>query len=532
MDIRTVTSSAAVARLSAAARSDAGRIRTNNEDLSLCDSDTGVFAVIDGVGGQAAGEVAAGIARAVILERLARPLGTAAERVREAIALANNEIFRQADKSAEFHGMTCVLTLALVADGHVTVGHVGDSRMYKLRSGRLRKLTHDHSPIGEREDAREISEVDAMQHPRRNEVFRDVGSTARDKDDDDFVEIIQERVEDDSAILLCTDGLSDMVSSSAIEHVVRQNAGSPQAVVDALVDAANEAGGKDNVTVVYAEGPEFARVFGAAGPPDRLRQGSIGQEAGPHVRGRAVWFALGSLAGVLAVLLLLWRLDAGPGERTIVVGGPGAQAARSIAAAMAVARPGDTVQLEPGTYEEQVVIPDGVDLIARVAGTAVLAGPAADSPAWTAITATGDLGGRIGGIRIVSTKDHGVQTGLRISGQGRTIELLDLSGPMNAGIELVGATAVAIRGSLLQVGHGPAVSMDDMSGATIANNTFVRSGPDAESALSIADASRLTLSRNSFLGYGVEILRGVPAEERRQLLDGNLISPGEPGTAR
>src|SRR5207249_10693486 len=91
--------------LAAASRSDPGRVRTNNEDLELCDPETGVYAVIDGVGGQAAGEVAAEIARTVILERLARPLGTPAERVREAIALANNEIFKEADGSLAHHGM-------------------------------------------------------------------------------------------------------------------------------------------------------------------------------------------------------------------------------------------------------------------------------------------------------------------------------------------------------------------------------------------------------------------------------------------
>ena len=136
------------AELSAASRTDTGRVRTNNEDLSLCDPDEGIFAVIDGVGGQAAGEIAAGIARAVILERLARPLGTPAERVREAIALANNEIFKEADESLAHHGMTCVLTLALVTDDHLTIGHVGDSRLYKLSPAGIRKLTHDHSPVG------------------------------------------------------------------------------------------------------------------------------------------------------------------------------------------------------------------------------------------------------------------------------------------------------------------------------------------------------------------------------------------------
>src|SRR6185436_2159789 len=179
----------------------------------------GVFAVIDGVGGHAAGEVAAGIARSVIVQRLARPLGTPAERVREAITIANNEIFQRAGENAALRGMTCVVTLALVTDHMLTIGHVGDSRLYKLGGGGMRKVTHDHSPIGEREEARELTELEAMRHPRRNEVFRDVGSEYRDKDDADFVEVIEEPFEDDSALLVCTDGLTDMVESATIERV-------------------------------------------------------------------------------------------------------------------------------------------------------------------------------------------------------------------------------------------------------------------------------------------------------------------------
>src|SRR5215210_8607536 len=114
----------------AAARSDPGRARTNNEDLPLIDAARGIFGVIDGVGGAAGGEVAAAIARDVILQRLARPLGTPAEKVREAIAIANNEIFKRAQESIELRGMACVVTLAMIADGRLIAGHVGDTRLY------------------------------------------------------------------------------------------------------------------------------------------------------------------------------------------------------------------------------------------------------------------------------------------------------------------------------------------------------------------------------------------------------------------
>ena len=188
--------------LHAAFCTDPGRMRPNNEDVPLVDGDRGVYGVIDGVGGHAAGEIAANLAYDVILQRLARPMGTPAERVREAIAIANNEIYRRAGESPDLHGMACVVTLAIVTDRMLTIGHVGDSRLYLLRGNGMQKLTHDHSPVGEREDAQEMSEIDAMRHPRRNEVFRDVGSGYRDKDDEEFVEVTEVPFAIDCAILL------------------------------------------------------------------------------------------------------------------------------------------------------------------------------------------------------------------------------------------------------------------------------------------------------------------------------------------
>jgi len=532
------------AELSAASRSDPGRVRANNEDLPLCDPGGGVYAVIDGVGGQAAGEVAAGIARAVILERLARPLGTPAERVREAIALANNEIFKEADGSLAHHGMTCVLTLALVTDRRLTIGHVGDSRLYKLSPDGIRKLTHDHSPVGEREDAHQISEVDAMRHPRRNEVFRDVGSECHDKDDEDFVEIVEDTLESDCAMLLCTDGLSDMVPSSIIDQLVRRHAGNPQAVVDALILAANDAGGKDNITAVYAEAPDFARAVRGAGASASETTPALAETTSFQrsqsfaaqfwrwalTRG-ATWFACGAVVGVAGVLLLVWRLGGDQG-RTFVVGGTGGQAFTRIADAMAAARAGDVVRLEPGTYPEQVFVPDGVDLVARTAGKVTLARIEGASGKWTALTAIGTTGGRIYGIRIESTVEEPIDVGMRISGQGRQIEVVDIGGPMHAGIELTDATAVTIRGSLIHTAKGPAITIDNTSEATIVTNTFIRAAGPVEPALAITDAARTVVTRNVFVGYGAEISRGLSADERLQFLSGNFIVASDATMAR
>ena len=246
------------ATMKAAGDSHPGLQRSNNEDRYLCDPVRGIFLVIDGVGGHAAGEKAAETALAIVRTRLERETGAIEDRVREAIALANNEIHRLASIHPEWQGMACVLTVAVVNNGDVIVGHVGDTRLYKLRAGRIEKLTRDHSPVGEREDAGELSEREAMQHPRRNEVYRDVGSEPHDPDDPHFIEVFCRPFEQDAALLLCSDGLTDAVPAAVLVEVVNDFAGHPLEIVRELIGAANAAGGKDNVTVVYAERARFA----------------------------------------------------------------------------------------------------------------------------------------------------------------------------------------------------------------------------------------------------------------------------------
>src|SRR4030095_16535630 len=170
---------------------------------------------------------------------------------------ANNAIHAQAQECDDWRGMACVLTLALIEDDRITIGHVGDSRLYLFWNGTIRKLTSDHSPVGEREDRAELSEQEAMLHPRRHEVFRDVGSESRTASDRDFIETRQCRFKPDAAILLCSDGLTDLLTSAEINEIVERYQGDPERVAGELVDAANDAGGKDNVTVILVAGAEF-----------------------------------------------------------------------------------------------------------------------------------------------------------------------------------------------------------------------------------------------------------------------------------
>jgi serine/threonine protein phosphatase PrpC len=232
-------------------QSDRGLVRENNEDNFICDNGLRLYAVIDGMGGKAAGEVAAGIARDIILKRMGRQTGTPVERVREAITLANNAIFEQGIRNEEWKGMGCVLTIALLESDKLTIGHVGDTRLYLLSKGKAIKITPDHSPIGLLEDGGLLAEIEAMRHPRRNEVSRDVGGEFHSPEDPAFIEIIERTIAPGESIILCTDGLTDAVTREEIALIESTYSANPPAMVEALIRAANDAGGRDNVTVVY-----------------------------------------------------------------------------------------------------------------------------------------------------------------------------------------------------------------------------------------------------------------------------------------
>ena len=286
--------------LSTGAASDTGLLRDRNEDRYYLDAERGIFLVVDGVGGQAAGELAAQTAVAAIRESLSDSSAAPEERVRMAVTQANNRIFEMAQRDADLAGMACVLTLAVVQNGRITIGHVGDSRLYLIWNGAMRKLTSDHSPVGEGEDAGELTEAEAMAHPRRNEVFRDVGSGLREPADREFIEIRQCRFRPDAAILLCSDGLTDQLTTAQIRDIVERYGGDAAATAASLVEAANQAGGKDNITAVLVAGPEFRSRAGVTRP--RFSTTRIRRPA-RVLTGRMAFLTYGLLLG-----MLLWAV--------------------------------------------------------------------------------------------------------------------------------------------------------------------------------------------------------------------------------
>ncbi|HEX3681512.1 MAG TPA: protein phosphatase 2C domain-containing protein [Bryobacteraceae bacterium] len=240
---------------------DPGLQRIVNEDRALVDDALGLFLVVDGLGGHAAGEMAAETAvRAITGHMESAALEgrrDVEDNIRRAITEANNQIYLLAQQNEDWNGMACVLTLAVAGEEGVTVGHVGDSRLYLIWNGNLRKLTSDHSPVGEQEEHGELTEEEAMQHPRRNEVFRDVGSQPHEPHDPQFIETRTFRFRQDAALLLCSDGLSDVLTSGEISAVVERYDGDPDSTARQLVEAANRAGGKDNISVVFVAGADF-----------------------------------------------------------------------------------------------------------------------------------------------------------------------------------------------------------------------------------------------------------------------------------
>ena len=457
--------------------------------------------------------MAASLATQVIDAALADVDADPQRQIREAITLANNEIHRQATRFPEYEGMACVLTLALVSGRRLTIGHVGDSRLYKLTPRGMCKLTHDHSPVGAREDDHEISEIEAMYHPRRNEVFRDVGGTPHDPDDDDFVEIITAEFAPEDALLLCSDGLSDMLVSATIERIARQHAGDPAAVVTQLVAAANEAGGKDNVTAVYVEGASFASAPGGSGP-------SIGARAAALVRGlvrsRATWAIVGLLAGLLLALgAALWNDGVPlPGRsRTLVVGSSGSAAYASIASAMKAARRHDDVVLEPGEYAESVVRTDGVDLRAAVPGSATLIAPRGRGGAWVSIEAPGGTGNTISGIRITGRPDATIGTGIASAGANVTIDDVAIDGNVDVGVTIRGGD-VQLRSSKFTNVRGVPVTIAPGARPEVRQNLFVRDGEERGPAVHVQGDARPTLVDNTFVGYQEPV--GAPEDVRER----------------
>ncbi|MEZ0538915.1 PP2C family protein-serine/threonine phosphatase [Fibrella arboris] len=249
-------------------QTDVGRSRRDNQDTfisqSLWSAHDALLVVIDGVGGYAGGAEAAALAKESISQYMATPTGDTLTMLREAVIHANNQIAKHRQQDPARGRMCCVLTAAVVdtSTNKLLYVHVGDTRLYRFRQ-RLEKLTHDHSLVGVREDANQLTEREAMRHPRRNEILRDIGSAIHRVDDPDFLESNETDFLPGDVLLLCSDGLTDMLTRAEITQVLAQGRPADEQIAE-LIRLANDQGGLDNITIV------MARHLGATASPGNV----------------------------------------------------------------------------------------------------------------------------------------------------------------------------------------------------------------------------------------------------------------------
>lgn len=240
--------------------SDVGKLRKANEDCYITEPSLGFYAVADGMGGQAAGDVASRLAIDAIHQFIQlsyeqqditwpthyEPSFTHSEnRLLAAISLANLDICRTAADDAGLHGMGTTVVCALVEGDKVTLAHAGDSRAYHIRKGKLEQITRDHSWVNEQLDQGLLTADQAKDHPYRNIVTRALGASREAN-----AELNKLTLHPGELLLLCTDGLTTMVTDSEIEEIIERFGDDLSSCLNALVFEANKNGGLDNITII------------------------------------------------------------------------------------------------------------------------------------------------------------------------------------------------------------------------------------------------------------------------------------------
>lgn len=237
-----------------AGQSDKGLLRRQNEDayclIGGSDGSPLLLAVADGMGGHLAGDIASQTAISVIRENLAgKPLDTANRdainaRLTELMRAANAVIFEKSRAVPDYYGMGTTLIIAVVSGGSLAIAHIGDSCAYYTRGGKMRKITTDHTYVEELVRLGTLTREEAARHPKRNVITKAVGGMVGISADLYWIDL-----QEDDRVLLCTDGLSKMLSETEIAGALNES-DDPEKICDALVAKSNHRGGLDNITVL------------------------------------------------------------------------------------------------------------------------------------------------------------------------------------------------------------------------------------------------------------------------------------------
>jgi protein phosphatase len=241
--------------LIAAGLTNKGQIRQQNEDNWIADDEQGVFLVSDGMGGRVAGELASKIVVDVFPSFLLQRLKdiphlfspAAQEIVLAALSELSKMIHLESSKRPDFLGMGATVVLAIVRNAHALIAHIGDSRAYLFRDDLLEQLTKDHSLVQILVDLGQLKPEDVATHPARSQITQFVGMKGNVVPEVRVVELLPE-----DRLLLCSDGLTGMVADGSIAEILQTHA-DPETACQALIDAANAAGGKDNITVIVVD---------------------------------------------------------------------------------------------------------------------------------------------------------------------------------------------------------------------------------------------------------------------------------------
>ncbi len=278
--------------MKAAGKTDPGNKRNNNQDALLINERQMLFVVADGMGGHAAGELASKLAVDKINEYFIRtaesrrakkeqsldPYGDNIKDITNAIKIANREIFNHAEKNPDQLGMGTTVVVALIEDDTIFIGHVGDSRLYRITKDSIQRVTKDHSRVQELIDSEAITEEEAGRSPFKNIITRALGGSP-----DVEVEISTIPYRNTDHYLLCTDGLHGVMSDEEIFEYVIDNPGDPANLVDKLIAEVKERGAPDNVTIISLEGSNFEKEVDAYQGDRKLKGFKLYEDEGEAI---------------------------------------------------------------------------------------------------------------------------------------------------------------------------------------------------------------------------------------------------------